>query len=195
MSIQNVIDKLIEITPQRISGLSHVGEGGGLIDSDETGRNLMRTPCILYSALSARTLPDKGNEQLNIEWLCAAYCLVALKSSKDNKTVRATRSGLARALAEQTALLIKQFRLAGAQRPQDITITDLNDPTETDLDSQSISGFAVLWRQGVALGTDVWADDRFIPEEVYLGVAPRIGLAHINDYWRIHAAPKIGFTQ
>ena len=195
MSIQNVIDKLIEITPQHIAGLAQVSESGGLIDSDETGRHLMRTPCILYAPLSARTLPDRGNEQLNIEWLCAAYCLVALKNSKDNKTVRTKRSGMARALAEQTALLIKQFRLSGAQRPQDITITDLNDPTETDLDSQGLSGYAVLWRQGVALGADVWADDSIKFDEIYLGVAPRIGLAHINDYWRIHAKPNVGFTQ
>lgn len=195
MSIQTIINKLIEITPQRLEGLAYVGDCGGLVNSTETARHTVRTPCVLYGALSARMLPDKGNEQLNIEWLCAAYCLVALKHAPEGKSVHTVRHAAARALAEQTALMISQFRLAGTQRPLDIMITEINEPSENDLEDQGISGYAVTWRQGVALGTDVWADDRFMPEEVYLGVAPRIGLAHINDYWRIHNKLTVGLTQ
>ena len=196
MSIQAVLDKLVTITPQSIAGLAYCGEGGGLVDSDESRRVQVKSPSVLYSALTARSLPDRGDERLNIEWLCAAYCLVAQKSDNGKKPVRALRNAKARALAEQVALLVNSTRFgAGTRKPSDIALFEMSDGSDTDLDKQGLSGYAVTWRQGVAVGTDIWADDGVPPTEIWLGMSPMIGQKYIDWYWRIHEAPKEGLLQ
>jgi len=44
----------------------------------------------------------------------------------------------------------------------------------------------VLWEQVAMMGVSYWAGG-ITPTEIYLGIAPRIGPAHIKDYWRVPA--------
>jgi hypothetical protein len=48
----------------------------------------------------------------------------------------------------------------------------------------------VRWAQDLRLGVSEW-DGGATPTEIYLGIAPRIGPDHVDDYWRVDALPEL----
>jgi hypothetical protein len=59
-----------------------------------------------------------------------------------------------------------------------------SQPAQLDPDGGGYIVWRVMWEQLAHMGESYWAGG-ITPSEVYLGIAPRIGAAHIEDYWRV----------
>jgi hypothetical protein len=63
-----------------------------------------------------------------------------------------------------------------------------SQPAQLEPDGAGYILWRVMWEQLAYMGQSYWAGG-ITPSEIYLGIAPRIGPDHIDDYWRVDALP------
>jgi hypothetical protein len=71
------------------------------------------------------------------------------------------------------------FGIVGARAPQDIAAKNL---FTGDIDKQKVSLWAVRFSQRVIKGQTLFADGGEMAGQLYVGITPDIGPAHIDDY-------------
>jgi hypothetical protein len=61
-------------------------------------------------------------------------------------------------------------------------------PAEISPGNGGYVAWRVIWEQLAMMGANYWAGG-ITPTEIYLGIAPRIGPEHVDDYWQVDALP------
>ena len=138
---------------------------------------MVKTPAVYFEldAIEANEEADAATEQVATTLTFNAYCVVSYKG---------TGKLAARLLAASVMAWLKNKRFGQAIGPA--------QPMSADPDTFSgdASGeyecIRIMWRhQPAYLGVSVWDATGVVPTEVYLGIDPLTGPAHIADYIKI----------
>jgi hypothetical protein len=123
---------------------------------------------------------DPGTEQQPVMLRFEARFIIKGVSTKAAK--RAIRK-----LAGAFTAFLYQRRWSDAARPGKTLVTGeaqllgaYRDDFDADLDQFEV--WRVEWQQHVFLGASVWDGAGAAPEHVFVGIAPDIGIPHIDDY-------------
>lgn len=151
----------------------------------DQARRAIKTPAILLGLeqIDSDAADDDGTERTPLRLLCTADCILSDRTDDLSLELREfARSVLSR-------VRHNRWSLAGAVRvPEALSA----QPAELAPGPQGYGAWRALWEQVVYIGADVWAGTGQPPAEVYLGIAPRIGAAHVDDYFLIDSAPETG---
>jgi len=177
-SIVQLLDASVWAIDAGIEGLAQCEVYAGQFRAGETDKARVTAPAVFVACLGAPIDKDPGTEQV------ALNCRMAAVVIARNARGRGPRSEDAVCLAEAVALLVQynQFALAdvGAAR-----VTRLTNDYNRAFDDRGFASWTVEWNQMVLLGDSIWNGAEFLPTDVWLGLAPDIGLGHENDYWKI----------
>jgi len=141
---------------------------------------MVKTPAVYFEldSIEASAPMDVGTEQVRCALTFNAYCVVSYK-------------GNAKLAAGLLAASLMSW-LGGKRFSQPLGIAQ---PMSADPDqfagdaSGEYECFRVMWRhEPVYLGTSVWDATGVVPTEVWLGIDPLTGAAHLADY--IKLAPQ-----
>ena len=132
----------------------------------------LKTPALLIELSAIDPGEDDGTDRQALRLSFTAHCVLSFRTADMQLElrefaadvlghVRHNRWGLCGAVQEPTALSAQpgEFR-----------------PGLTGFDSWQAS-----WEQQVYVGPDAWAGG-IAPTEVWFGIAPKIGAAHVDDY-------------
>ena len=138
---------------------------------------MVRTPAIYFEldAIEVTDPVDVGTEQVRCSLTFNAYCVVSYKGTAKLAT---------RLLAAQLMSWLRGKRFGqpvGIAQPMsadpDVFVGDAANEYEV---------FRVMWRhEPVYLGASVWDATGVVPTEVWLGIDPLTGAAHLADYIKI----------
>jgi len=162
---------------QRLSGVSvslYAGEFSGLSAS----KVRIKTPAVLVDFSQADEVSDTGTEQLDVDCQFTAYVITQTANSTTNRNVNAQELG------EQVlrSLPNNRFGLRQISKPTQLKLKPAASPYFI---KNSLGVVMVRWNQTLRLGDSVWDGNGVVPTEIWLGIAPEIGIPHIDDYWRI----------
>lgn len=135
------------------------------------------TPACLLEMTEAEPAPDEdaGTGQWPAHLRFEARILMSARSANAKREIRKAATALA------TWLNLRRFQ--GMPTDECKVIACERDDFTPRRDN--FECWRVEWVQLAFLGESAWNNDGAIPSEVYLGIAPDIGLAHRDDYMRI----------
>lgn len=147
----------------------------GRFDLSEIKRLSARTPGVFISVLGIVSSEEIGTGETDLELAMASYVLTA-------DTRGLPRDVAAVNLVEALSLRIigSRWGISGGVHPAGKV--KANNLYSGDLDRIGIAMWGISWRQKVRLGENLWADEGSVPTELYVGIAPEIGLEHEDDY-------------
>lgn len=151
-----------------LPGLKECAEHPGRFDLEEIKRMAVRTPGVRVALLGV--LPRQGDEHLDLD--LAAFILTS--DAKGLPRHRAAQTIMARIILEM------RDRSWGDECFGPGVLVDARNLYDGKHASRGIALWAVRWRQGVA-----WTpsqDDPVKIEQLYVGIAPEIGVDHKDDY-------------
>ena len=138
---------------------------------------MVKTPAVYFEldAIEVTDPVDAGTEQIRCALTFNAYCVVSYKGTGKLAT---------RVLAAQVMSWLRGKRFG---QPIGIAQPMSADPDTFAGDAgNEYECFRVMWRhEPVYLGTSVWDATGVVPTEVYLGIDPNTGAAHLSDYIKI----------
>lgn len=138
---------------------------------------LVKTPAVYFEldSIEVTDPKDLGTEQVHCALTFNAYCVVSYKGTAKLAT---------RLLAASVMSWLRGKRFG---QPIGIAQPMSADPDNFAGDaSGEYECFRVMWRhEPVYLGTSVWDATGVVPTEVYLGIDPNTGAAHLADYIKI----------
>lgn len=142
---------------------------------DRTG---LPVPACLFELTEMEGAPDHdpGTEQLAVTATFEA--LLVMKFRQPGKNARLEVRKLAAALAAFARLQRWGCPIGPAE-----VVGAFPDDFNPELDQYEC--WRVEWRQVLHLGDTVWNNDGVAPSEVYLGITPKIGPDHKDDYFLI----------
>lgn len=146
------------------------------VEAYRLDRKSLRVPACLIelTSLDTFTEPDPGTEQLAVMAQFEAKFVISFKQGAANPKLEI------RKLAASFAHFAKFQRWGCPIGPAEI-LGIYQDDFDPELDQFEV--WRVEWQQIIHLGASVWEmPPDWIPTEVYLGFAPNIGPAHIDDY-------------
>lgn len=150
----------------------------GQFSAMDLQRVLIKTPSILVDFAGAEVQDNTGTGEIDLICQFGAYCL-----SRRANNLHA-RNSSSHDLAQAVAVRIAQnrFGLPKVQPPVKIRLKPLNQITFMD---NALGVVAVTWEQALRVGQSVWVGGQ-TPTEVWLGLSPEIGAAHINQYEQLN---------
>ena len=137
-------------------------------------------PAALVALTRLAMLPDPGTGETlaRAEW--SAFCCTR------NAAGATVRGADAWALVEAVLAAVRAangWGVAGCMPAELVQVTPL-----WQLESRALAVREVRWTQVLRLGESEWTGE-VAPEEIWLGFAPRVGAAYVDDYVLIHEAP------
>ena len=149
----------------------------------DTQRATLRVPALLLALADLRVLPDPGTGEVAARAYWALFVCTRHAASAE------ARGAEAWALAEAVLLALRgqTWGLAGvspALLETGVRTDDARVVPNWSLEDRTLAVREVRWSQSLRLGESEWTGG-VAPSEVYLGIAPKIGAAHVDDYWRI----------
>lgn len=139
------------------------------------------TPALLLELVDIAPGEDDGTERVPLRLTLAAHCILSFRTADLQIELRE--------FAADVLAHVRHNRWgypAAARAPEQVSA----QAGEFRPDLAGFDSWQVTWEQTVHVGTDVWAGG-IAPTEVYLGIAPEIGAAYVDDYVRIDAAPDV----
>lgn len=138
---------------------------------------LVKTPSILVDFESGEESSDPGTEQVDLKCRLTAYAITRLANGPN------ARNQSAQDLAQSILVKLKynRFGLTGIQVPAEIKIKPVNHPVFVN---NALGVCAVSWSQILRLGDSIWTGGA-IPEEVWLGLSPEIGVPFVDRYVQV----------
>jgi hypothetical protein len=140
------------------------------------------TPAILLELedMAVEDPDDIGTDQMPITLNFNAYVVVNYKEGKKQAVKAFAGAVMAFARAKRWGQPVGPARVTGAY-------PDVIAGREDDYEVMRIE-----FAHDALLGTDIWTDDgeTVMPWKVYLGIAPKIGPDHIDDYELIYEGPE-----
>lgn len=140
------------------------------------------TPAILLGidSIDCDESDDDGTDRTPLRLMCTADCVLSTRTDDLDLELRE--------FAAATLARIRHNRWGlgrAVHRPEALNA----QPAVLDPAQAGYGIWRALWEQVVYLGPDVWAGTGTPPQEVWLGFAPRIGAAYVDDYIRVDEAP------
>jgi len=138
-------------------------------------KNLTVPACLIeLTEMTCPVDPDPGTEQLAVMARFEAMFIMSFKQGTANPKLEI------RKLAAAFAAFARLQRWGCPIGPANV-LGAYPDDFNPELDQFEV--WRVEWEQIIHLGESIWeAPPDWIPTEVYLGFAPNIGPAHIDDY-------------
>lgn len=176
--IAQILEASTEIIGKNIDGLQQCEVYSGQFSSTDTSRTSIKVPACFITSVGADASQDPGTGQLALE-----ANFMAMVLTKDN-TARFKPSHAAISLAEAIALEIRMNRwgLSNVGVARVTRVVNIHDLT---FDSLGLTSWRIEWNQEVILGESIWVAES-IPCVVWLGMAPEIGIDHVDDYDEIY---------
>jgi hypothetical protein len=139
----------------------------------------LTTPALLLELVSIDPGDDDGTDRLPLRLSFAAHCVLSLRTRDVQIELRE--------FAADVLARVRDNRWgypAAVRAPEALAA----QPGEFQPEQAGFDSWLVTWEQVVHVGLDSWAGG-IAPTEVWLGIAPKIGAAHVDDYFRINEAP------
>jgi len=176
----DMLHAAVEAIKAELTGLATCAAYAGEFSGGELQRASVPAPAVLTACLGGERHEDVDDG--GVDWLYrfVAYCMVR------NAIGRTQRSTGALALASAVVPVVdgSRFGLSGVLPAKATRIDNLYSE---GWDKASVSLWAVTWEQKAR----IFAEDRtsgMAPEEIYLGMAPKIGADHEDDYIKVWPA-------
>jgi len=140
-------------------------------------KTLVKAPSILVDFESGEVPADPGTGQVDLTCRLTAYAITRLANDPH------ARNQSAQDLAQSVlvGLRYNRFGLTDIQVPSEIKIKPVNHPVFVN---NALGVCAVSWTQVLRLGDSVWTGGA-IPEEVWLGLSPEIGVPFVDRYVQV----------
>jgi hypothetical protein len=150
----------------------------GEFSGGEISRASLAAPAVLVVCLGATRGQEHGNGEYDFLARFAAYCLTRHAGSRSERGV------LALELAESVLAALEggRFGLCGLSGAR---VARLDNLYGEAFDKAGVALWAVSWEQRLRLGADIWSAEGVLPQELYVGFAPEVGLPHEEDYIKI----------
>lgn len=165
--------------------------GEGLNDR----KSLTAPACLLdLTEFEASPSDDSGSGQLSVVANFEAALVISFKTPDAKRKIRKLAASVAAWLhnhrwvnPDNTAkrLPTGPCEVIGAYR--DDFHGMMTGERDRPLDQFEI--WKVEWRQKVDLGESVWNETGLVPNQIFLGISPDIGPAHIEDYIEVTGTP------
>ena len=146
-------------------------------EADDQERQPLTTPALLLELVAIDPDAEDGTDRQVLRLTWSAHCVLSFRTAQVQIELR-----------EFAADVLGRVRYnrwglpAAVREPQAMNA----QPGEFRPDQVGFDSWLVTWEQIVFVGQDVWAGG-IAPTEVWFGIAPQIGAAHVDDYWRIDA--------
>ena len=127
---------------------------------------------------------DPGTEQQAANARFEAKLVIGFRQGAKNPKMEI------RKLAAAVGAFVRQQRWGCPIGPAEL-IGIYQDDFDPELDQYEV--WRVEWQQVIHLGDTVWADydEGETPQRVFLGITPKIGPEHIDDYFEITEPPEV----
>jgi len=148
-----------------------------LPDADDQARRAILAPAILLSLeqIDNDDADNDGTDRIPTRLFLVADCILPASIDQPAAQVREFAAAVA------ADVYRNRWGLAGdVGWPEALSV----QPAEIKPGDGGYVAWRVIWEQLAMMGANYWAGG-ITPTEVYLGVAPRTGRAHIEDYWRV----------
>lgn len=163
-------DNLIAHLKDKIPNLHQVA------DYDPGGLDKIMTPAALINVAEMSPGTTVSGGRLAVQLRVEVHCILSVKTDRVLRQIRNMAAAVMRAVYRQRFGLEKAVEM-----PTDIDAF----PGMFKDGEHGFESWVVSWLQTVHLG-DGWQEQEFVPEEVFLGEAPRIGAAHKDDYIQVY---------
>lgn len=148
--------------------------------ADQTPRPVI-TPALLLEIDGLDPGEDDGTGRTPIRLSCVLHCLLSARTPRMQEELRSFAADVI------GHVRWNRWGVPGAiGAPEALSA----GPGGFDAEVYGYDSFAVRWEQPVYVGEQVWAGG-IAPLEIWLGIAPRIGAAHVDDYWRVDEVPNV----
>jgi hypothetical protein len=160
---------------------------------DDTPPATLRVPALLVTLALVRVLPDIGTGEIMLRtlWSVLVCTRLATGAAERGQSAWALATAvLLRARANSWAVPgVAPALLAKPERAED----EPSAKPVWQLEGRALAVREVRWSQDLCLGASEW-DGGTRPEEIWFGVAPRIGDmgGSADDYWLVAEAPATG---
>lgn len=168
----------VEALGSALANLATCAIYAGEFSGGELGRSSLQSPAVLVACLGGTRERDVESGEVDWRFRFTAYCMVR------NAAGRSARSVDCLGLVSLAVAAIDgaRFGLAGVWQAK---VTRLDNLYAEAFDKSGVALWAVTWEQVARLGVDEWAESGSGPLSIYLGIAPDIGAAHVDDYRKI----------
>ena len=135
------------------------------------------TPALLLELVDIQPGDDDGTGRTPLRLSWGAHCILSFRTAQMQIELR-----------EYAADVLAHVRYnrwgypEAVREPENVSAR----PGEFRPEQAGFDSWLVSWEQLVLVGPDIWAGG-IAPTEVWFGIAPQIGAAHVNDYWLIDA--------
>lgn len=142
---------------------------------DPTERDAIKTPALLLELVEMKPGRKVGDGRLPITAEFAAHCLLSVKTERVDVEIRNFAAKMLQVVNGS------KWGLADSvERPEALGAF----PGMFKPDDKGFESWIVVWEQTLHLG-DIWENADFLPNDVYVGEAPEIGLANQDKYENI----------
>lgn len=127
---------------------------------------------------------DPGTEQQAVMARFEATLVIGFRQGLNNPKMEI------RKLAAALGAFVRAQRWGCPIGPAEL-IGIYQDDFDPDLDQYEV--WRVEWQQVIHLGESVWVpyDEGETPNQVFLGITPKIGPGHIDDYFEVTEPPEV----
>lgn len=130
------------------------------------------TPAVFLEVSSLDREDDPGTGEVAMSVRVDCYVVVSFKTHKAKAVVRDLSSDLAVHLhGNRFGMPVAPSQLIGCY------------PDGFGDDQEQFETWRVEFDQVVHLGQNVWDEEGILPVEVYLGIAPEVGVEHVDKYF------------
>lgn len=142
---------------------------------DPLSREGIKTPALLVELLEMKPARSLGDSRMSVNVDFCCHCCLSIKTEQVEIEIRN--------FAAKVLQVVNGNRWGlheAVERPSDLSAF----PGVFKPDAKGFESWVVAWEQVIHLG-EVWQDVDFLPQEVFLGLAPDIGAAHQDKYEKI----------
>ena len=146
-------------------------------EANDQERQPLTTPALLLELVSIDPDAEDGTDRRVLRLTWSAHCVLSFRTAQVQIELRDFAADvLGRVRYNRWGLP------AAVREPQAMSA----QPGEFNPGLPGFDSWIATWEQVVFVGQDVWAGG-IAPTEVWFGIAPQIGAAHVDDYWLIDA--------
>ncbi len=178
MSLVQFRDAVIAAIGTTLPGLHEVAAHEGRFSAESLKRFATRAPGVRVAVLAMEDPKEAASGEIDWRVRIAAFVV-----TKDEPGLSRDDGALNIAGALATLIAGNRFGLdfAGAAKPP-----RAQTMMSTELAKTGATIWAVEWTQVLRLGVDAYLIDGVLPADLYIGFAPNIGAAHVDDYLHVN---------
>jgi len=144
--------------------------------TDEQDAKALLTPALLLELESIDPEPEDGTGRQSLRLTFVAHCVLSFRTLAVQMELRVFAADV------MNHIRYNRWGYPGAVADPEAIAAQ---PGEFKPGLAGFDSFLVRWEQVVQVGEDQWNASGILPTIVYLGYAPDIGAAHIDDYQQI----------